>query len=117
MDRGAGKGAGGGEKNLGALRRPFGYDTSETDARRRKPHPQAIICGWRAASRKKPNLGKLHLFTEKPKEDAEGVKAPDRMPPADAKTRTKGEPRRLPDVLTTPASIRPAISSNSRVKA
>jgi len=68
MDRGSGKSAGGGEKNLGALRRPFGCDTSETDADKRKP--QAIICGWRAASRKKPDLGKLRLFTEKPKVDA-----------------------------------------------
>jgi hypothetical protein len=76
MDRGAGKGAGRGEKNLGALRRPFGYDTSETDAGKRKPHPQAIICRWGVASRKKPDLGKLRLFTEKPKVDAEGVKAP-----------------------------------------
>jgi hypothetical protein len=41
-------------------------------------NPQAIICGWRAASRKKPDLGKLRLFTEKPKVDAEGVKAPRR---------------------------------------
>ncbi len=78
MDRRAGKSARGGEKNLGALRRLFGCDTSEADAGKRKPHSQAIICGWRAASRKKPDLGKLRLFTEKPKVDAEGVKAPRR---------------------------------------
>ncbi len=104
MDRGARKSAGRGEKNLGALRRPFGYDTSEADAGKRKPHSQAIICGWKAASRKKPDPGKLRLFTEKHKVDAEGVKAPDEDAPADAKTRTKGEPRRLPDVLTVEES-------------
>jgi hypothetical protein len=40
MNRGAGKGAGGGEKNLGALRRPFGCGTSEADADKRNPNPK-----------------------------------------------------------------------------
>lgn len=45
---------------------------------RGNPHPQAIICGWRAALEKSPISApaecKLRLFAERRKEDAEGHK-------------------------------------------